>query len=219
VFLRESEVDGGGRRCKRVLTDCLRQDVRATEVSSDCGLEGRLASREVLTSFDGHANTAVDRFPVWAAVHGARAKEGQWVKLGTGVVDGDVPQHILADLLGKVDVYAKEVGINLGGFDFLEQALEPSERGSVTADPEELDTLKSAKIALPLPVPDMLQDGGEGSDADTSTDEDSDLSLEHILSRSTVRTIDTNDRHGLRGVRVDLNDVTTAIERVVAALL
>jgi hypothetical protein len=53
---------------------------------------------------------SVDRHPVRTTEHGAGAEEGEGVVLGTGIIDGDVPQHVLADLLREVDVDAQEVG-------------------------------------------------------------------------------------------------------------
>ena len=48
--------------------------------------------------------------------------------------------------------------IGLGGLDLLEESLEPTEGGGVTANPEELDALEGAEGALLLAVPDVLQD-------------------------------------------------------------
>ena len=54
--------------------------------------------------------------------------------------------------------------ISLSSLDLLEQALEPTERGRITANPEELDTPERANIASALTVPDVFQDGRERSD-------------------------------------------------------
>ncbi len=51
--------------------------------------------------------------------------------------------------------------IGLSSLDFLEKGLEPTERRSVTANPEELDPLERTKSALLLAVPDMLENRGE----------------------------------------------------------
>lgn len=55
----------------------------------------------------------------------------------------------------------KILTIGLCGFNFLEQTLEPTERGGITTDPEELDTPEGTKVALPLAVPNVLENGGE----------------------------------------------------------
>ena len=48
--------------------------------------------------------------------------------------------------------------IGLSGLDLLEEGLEPTERGGVTANPEELYALEGAEGTLLLAVPDVLQD-------------------------------------------------------------
>ena len=58
---------------------------------------------------------------------------------------------------------SRALTISLGGLDFLEQRLEPTERRRVAADPEELHTLEGAERALLLAVPDVLEDGRERS--------------------------------------------------------
>ena len=54
--------------------------------------------------------------------------------------------------------------IGLSSLDLLEQGLEPTERGGITADPEEFDTTETSKVASLLPVPNVFQDGSEWSD-------------------------------------------------------
>ena len=94
----------------------------------------------------------------------------------------------------------------------MEKALEPTERGGVTADPEEFDTAKSTESTTLLSVPDVLEDGGERSDTDTSADEDGNFGFEDVFSGSTVWAINANNRErASAGVGVELNKVTTAI--------
>ncbi len=76
------------------------------------GLELRVRAGEVLPRGDCLAHAAVDRLPVRAPEHGASAEERERVVLRAGVVDGDVPEHVLADLLRQVDVDTQEVGWN-----------------------------------------------------------------------------------------------------------
>lgn len=54
--------------------------------------------------------------------------------------------------------------ICLRSFYFLQKGLEPTERGCITADPEELNTPQGAEGAFTLTVPDVLQDRREGCD-------------------------------------------------------
>ena len=116
--------------------------------------------------------------------------------------------------------------ISLGSLDLLEECLEPAERGGVTADPEELHTLEGAKSALLLAVPDVLEDGRERRNTcetlvrtrhitpserrltNTSANENSDLAVENILSRRTVRAVDAHAGEGTAS-GINLNEVTT----------
>jgi hypothetical protein len=100
--------------------------------------------------------------------------------------------------------------IHLCSLDLLEQALEPSKRRSVTADPEEFDTSEGTKSTALLPVPDVLKDRGERGDTNTGTDEDGDFGFEDVFGGSTVGTINANDgERASVGVGVELNKVTT----------
>ena len=155
---------------------------RVTNAYPDGRLELRVRTRKVLAVLNGLAHAAEDVLPVRAAEHGAGTEQRQRVIFSAGVVNSNVPEHVLGDLLREVDVDAKEVGYNpfcqmktavsagavltisLSSLDLLEQGLEPTERGSVTANPEELDTLKGTERALLLTIPDMLEDGREGRD-------------------------------------------------------
>ena len=93
----------------------------------------------------------------------------------------------------------------------MKEALEPTERGSITADPEEFDTAKSTESTTFLSVPDVFEDRGERSDTDTGTDEDGDFGFEDVFRGSTVRTINANNgERASAGVGVELNKVTTA---------
>ena len=73
-------------------------------------LQLRIGSWKVLSTLDSLLDASVDGVPVRPAEHCAGAEQGQWIILGTGVVDGNVPKHVLADLLGQVNVDAQKVG-------------------------------------------------------------------------------------------------------------
>jgi len=106
---------------------------------------------------------------------------------------------------------ADRLTIHLCSLDLLEQALEPPKRGSVTADPEEFDTTEGTKSTALLPVPDVLKDGSERSDTDTSTNEDGYFGFEDVFSGSTVWAINANNgERASVGIGVELNKVTTA---------
>jgi len=210
VFLCEGELDCRGIRRVARITNCLGQNVGSTEIGSDARAKLTLRTGQVLASLNGVADVGVDRGPVWTTIHGTSAEECQGVILCTGIVDNDVPHGCLVELLRKVNIDAQEVGIHLCSLDLLEQALEPSERGSVTADPEKFDTPEGTKSTALLPVPNVLKDGSERSDTDTGTDEDGDFGFEDVFSWSTVWTINTNNGERARvGIGVELNKVTT----------
>lgn len=211
MLLGERERNGRARGSLSFDLNSLGKDRRSTEIDSDTCFELAGAAGQVLAEFDGAAETAKDSFPVGAAVHGTGPQEGQRIVFSTSIVDDDVPDGIFLELLSEVDVDAKEVGIHLGSFDFLEQTLEPTERRSIPADPEEFNTAESTERALLLPVPDVLEDGGKGSYTNTSTDEDSDFRVEHILGGSTIGTINADDGQGAGvGIGIKLDEVTTA---------
>lgn len=147
---------------------------------SDFGNELRFASRKILTRLDSLPNSSKDSLPIRSTVHRASAKQSQGVIVSSCIVDGNIPQHVFADLLSQVNIDAQKVGwtktirkqihiksnaltIGLRGFYFLEQALEPSERRSIATNPEELYAAERTEISSALTIPNMLQNRGERS--------------------------------------------------------
>lgn len=55
------------------------------------------------------AHTAIDRLPVGAAKHRTRAEQRKRIILGSSIVNGDIPEHVITNLLREVDIDAKEV--------------------------------------------------------------------------------------------------------------
>lgn len=129
TYLGESEVDRRAVGLLAGLLDSLREDARAAEVRlsstlvshpatqkrpsydtyPNLGLELSVGTRDVLAALDGLAHARVDRLPVGAAEHGTSAKERKRVVLRARIVDSNVPEHVLRDLLGEVDVDTEEV--------------------------------------------------------------------------------------------------------------
>lgn len=219
MFLGKREPDRGAVVVLASLLESLGNGGRSAEVGTDGGLELGVAAGNVLTGLNSLLDSTIDALPVGATEEGPGAKEGKRVVLGTSIVDRDVPEHVFVDLLGEVDTDAEEVGISLGGLDFLEKTLEPTEGRSITADPEELDTAERADIAPLLAVPDVLKDRSEWRNTDTSTDQDGDLAVEHILGGSTEGTIDS-DGGELRSTSVlELDEVTTDTDGGLVVLL
>lgn len=101
----------------------------------------------------------------------------------------------------------------------MKQALEPTERWRITANPEELDTAERTECTLLLPVPDMLEDGCKGCDTDTSANKDRNLTVEHILGRGTVRTVNSDSGKGVGTVGVKLDKISAVAEYVVIFFL
>lgn len=82
----------------------------AENTYADPSLELGVSARKILTSLDGVAHAAVDGLPVGTTEHGPGAQESKRIVFSASVVDCNVPQHVLSDFLGKVDVDAEEVG-------------------------------------------------------------------------------------------------------------
>lgn len=128
MLFGKGELDAGVGVFNGGLLDSLGERTRSTEVSltkglvcvkgtisdkrtySDSGLELRVGTGDVLTTFHSLPDTTVDCVPIWATEHGARAEQGQGVVVGTNFIDSDIPQHIIIDLLRQVDVDTQEVG-------------------------------------------------------------------------------------------------------------
>jgi len=194
MFLGESELNGTSTRILSRFLDRLCQGSGSAEVGADSCLQLRPAPWKVRPAVNGFLHPAVNRIPIRSPEHGAAAKEGERVVFCSSIIDRDIPQHVFANLLGKIDVDPEEVGICLGRLDLLKQGLEPTERGSIPADPEKLDTLQRTNAALLLPVPDVFQDRREGGDTDTSANEYGNLTTGKLLGRGTIRTVDPDNR-------------------------
>lgn len=90
------------------------------------------------------------------------------------------------------------------GFERREQRLEPFERGSVLADPDEFDAAKTlGRVGAKAHVVDGLENRGPGSDTNTGTDEHGDFVLENVLGRCSVRSVDAERRHLLAVLKSD----------------
>jgi hypothetical protein len=110
VLLGEAELDVRVRLRLGSLLERLGDWRRPAEVRRNLGAELRVCAREVLAGLNGLAEARVDVLPVRTTEHSASAEERERVVRGTGVVDSDVPEHVLVDLLREVDVDAQEVG-------------------------------------------------------------------------------------------------------------
>lgn len=86
-----------------------------------------------------------------------------------------------------------------------EECLEPFEGRRVFADPDELDAAETGRWVRALPhVPDVLEDGRPGCDADTGPDQDGDLVVEDVFGGCAVRAVDAEFWHLLTVLERDL---------------
>ncbi|SRR6266702_525570 len=76
---------------------------------SDGGLKLRVGSRNVLSRFNRLTHAAVNGLPIGATEHRTRTKQGQRVVICSSIVNGDVPEHVVSNLLRQIDVDTKEV--------------------------------------------------------------------------------------------------------------
>jgi len=208
VLLGKCKLNIGTSMVVASLLDRLGEATRTAEVCPNFRLQLGGGSRQVLTRLNCHLHLSVDGLPIWASKHSTGAEKGQRIVIRAGIVNCDVPQHVLRDLLRKIDVDAKEVGISLGGLDFLKETLEPSKRWCVTANPEELDTAERTKLPFPLSVPNVLEDRREWSNTDTSANEYSNFRVENILCGGSIWTINPDfGKSDSRDGRIKLNEV------------
>ena len=82
-------------------------------------------------------------------------------------------------------------------FDIDQEVPEPLKGVHGGAEPIEVDLLKAERLVSSLlTVEDGLEDGGEGSDSNTSTDQETNLVREDILTGSTKWTVHSNPEVG-----------------------
>ncbi len=88
---------------------------------------------------------------------------------------------VWADLGSEVGVYIDHAVCVLC-FDGEQKGAEPLERAEVAADPDKVDFAQArARLWIPEPVPDALEDGSKRRDPDASAAEHDCLELEHIF--------------------------------------
>lgn len=77
-----------------------------------------------------------------------------------------------------------------------EQRLEPFERAGVLAHPDEFDTAETLwRVRAQTQVVDGLENRRPRRDTNTSTDENRDFILKHVLSGSSIGSVDTESGH------------------------
>lgn len=133
-----------------------------------------------------------DFVPVGSPKVGGSAESSYGVLVGLSVVDHDV--------LGIIGLhFESEVGVDLDytlpilSLDGEKKRAEPFEGAEITADPEKVylaDT--GGALGVVLAVPDAFEDGGEGGDTDTGTNEDGGFELEDILRGGSEWAIDVD---------------------------
>jgi hypothetical protein len=84
------------------------------------------------------------------------------------------------------------------------KGLEPLEGVGVLANPDELNTAETRRRVRPISqVPDVLENGSPRCDTNTSSDQDSDFVLKHVLGGGSVGSIDAEAGHGLAVLKSD----------------
>lgn len=108
------------------------------------------------------------------------------------IIDHDIRGIIRLNLRREVRMNLNMI-IHILSLDREEQAAEPLETPKVPADPEEVD-LAQPRLLLRVvhAVPDALEDGGEGSDADAGTDEDGRLVFENVFRGAAEGAVDVD---------------------------
>lgn len=73
------------------------------------GLKLRVATRDILPRLDSLVDAPVYAHPVRTSEHCTGTEEREGIVFRASVVDCNIPQHILVDFLGEVNVDAKEI--------------------------------------------------------------------------------------------------------------
>lgn len=178
---------------------------RSAEVDTDRGAHAALETIQICAIHDTIAHIGEEAIEVGTAKVGAGAEFGQGIGVGADAVQHDVLSRVDVELLGEIGVDLEEFDARVAGdarglvglvLERGEERLEPFEGARVSAYPDEFDTAESAgRVGRVAQVPDVLEDRGPRSDADTSSDEDSDFVFKDILGGSTVRSIDAQSGH------------------------
>jgi len=92
--------------------DGFRQDAGTAEIRCHFCRQLCLASWNILASLNCLLHLTIHRHPVGTTEHGTSAKEGQRV-ICTRVIDCDVPEHVLFNLGGQLDIDTKEGWVGL----------------------------------------------------------------------------------------------------------
>lgn len=137
-------------------------------------------------------DTPKDHIPVRTAKVRRRPQAGNGILIGVGIIDHNVGRIVNLDLGRQVRVDLDAV-VDILGFDSQQKRAEPLERAEISADPEEVH-LAQPRLLLRVvhAIPDRLEDGGEGGHADTGTDQDGHLVLEHVFGGGAERSIDVH---------------------------
>jgi len=82
------------------------------------------------------------------------------------------------------------------GFKGRKQSLEPLERAGIFAHPNEFHTSETGRRVRPIALmPNVLQNRRPRRDTDPGTNKNSNFVVEHVLSRGTVRAVNSEGRH------------------------
>jgi hypothetical protein len=200
MLLPELEVDLLARRLLTRALDIASRNIGSAEVHSDFGAERAFQAVHVGTVKDAVAHTAQEALEVRAAKVCSRFEFGEGILVCANRVEDNVLRRVGIHFLRQVCVDAQELVAVAAAeglrFERGEQRLEPFERRSVFADPDELDAAETlGRVGAQAEVVDGLENRGPGCDTNTGTDEDGDFVLEDVLSGRSVRSVNLEAGH------------------------
>lgn len=189
------------------------QEEHTTEINSDIRLHLALQPAQIGPVQNALAHALEQAAEIGPAKVRAALQLGQRVEDAADAVQHDVLRRVDVQLLREVGVDAQElVAVVAGllrrllalGLKGREQDLEPLEGGRVLAHPDELDAAETRRrVGSVAHVPDVLEDGGPGRDANASSDQDRDFVIEDVFGGGAVRAIDAELRHLLAVLQRD----------------
>jgi hypothetical protein len=62
-----------------------------------------------LSRFNCLTHAAIDGLPVGTTEHRTRAEQSQRIIICSGIVDSNIPEHVVGNLLREIDIDTKEV--------------------------------------------------------------------------------------------------------------
>jgi hypothetical protein len=213
MLLPKREVNIRRRNLLTRLLDPPSRLTRSTEVHTDIRPHRALQSTHIRAVHNTLTHPRQQAVEVGTPKVRASLQLGERIDVRADTVQHDVLRGIRVEALRKVGVDAQELGAggtrngsSLGGLclERGQQSLEPLKASGVLADPDELDAAQAlGRVWAVAEMPDVLEDGSPGGDADTCADEDGDFVVEDVFRGSTVGAVNAELRHLLSVLESD----------------